>query len=49
MLFDKNFFKVLNFIIWAIRGFARMFGDDDDRSNDDEASNNHMQHMPPQP
>lgn len=40
-MFGSDFFKVLQFIMDALRLFARIFGDDDDRKNDDECQKNH--------
>jgi len=41
MVFGSDFFKVLEFIMAALRLFARIFGDADDRKNDDEVQSNH--------
>lgn len=41
MMFGQDFFKVLQFIMAALRLFARVFGDADDRKNDDETQGNH--------
>lgn len=40
-MFGKDFFKILEFVMAALRLFARIFGDDDDRKNDDETQSNH--------
>lgn len=49
MLFGKDFFKIVQFVVWFLRGWARMFGDDEDRQADDEVKSNHMAHMPDDP
>jgi len=38
-MFGRDFFKTLNFIMAALRLFARIFGDDKDRKADDEVNN----------
>jgi len=40
-MFGQDFFKIIQFIMDALRLFARVFGDDSDRANDDKCQNNH--------
>lgn len=40
-MFGSDFFKILEYIVAALRLFARIFGDDDDKKADDEAQSNH--------
>lgn len=41
-MFGTDFFKMLEFVMAAIRLFARIFGDDKDRENDDKTQSNHV-------
>jgi hypothetical protein len=36
MRFGSDFFKILEFVIAALRMFARLFGDEEDQKADDE-------------
>lgn len=40
-MFGRDFFKILEFVMAALRLFARIFGDDEDRKNDDITQGNH--------
>ncbi len=40
-MFGQDFFKMLQFIMDALRLFARIFGDENDRKNDDKVQGNH--------
>jgi len=41
-MFGTDFFKILEFVMAALRLFARIFGDDEDRLNDDKTQGNHV-------
>ncbi len=41
-MFGTDFFKMLEFVMAALRLFARIFGDDEDRKNDDKTQGNHV-------
>ena len=41
-MFGTDFFKMLEFVMAALRLFARIFGDDEDRENDDKTQGNHV-------
>jgi len=40
-MFGQDFFKMLQFIMDALRLFARIFGDENDKVNDDKNQSNH--------
>lgn len=41
MMFGQDFFKILQFVMDALRLFARIFGDAEDKANDDKNQQNH--------
>jgi len=40
-MFGADFFKIIQFVMDALRLFARIFGDEKDRENDDKVQSNH--------